>query len=187
MHGARAADAAIPGERAPDAAMCGGEAMRSGHRRPAGASLHAELRGWPGFAVCEVARIIRHETDAALADTGLRWDDVALLKVVDAIGELSLSALADRTGIDRTTLATLVDDLEDEGVVARSRGAFDGRKVAVRSAKGTEWALTEAAAAISAGERRALRRLRVSERQRLHVLAQRALPEPEHPLAGLFW
>lgn len=145
-------------------------------RAPAGVLLHRELRAWPGFALGEVARLVRTHTDAMLAATGLRWDDVAVLAVLEPDRGMSLTAVSERTGIDRTTLGPLIIDLEDEALVTCATSQRDRRRMLVSRAPRTVPALGEARDAIEGAERKALRRLHVRERERLAELAARALP-----------
>ena len=66
------------------------------------------------------ARAITRVYDEELRQTGLRPSQVEVLVTVAANSELSISALADELGMDRTTLTRNLRPLEKRGLVALS-------------------------------------------------------------------
>ena len=65
--------------------------------------------------------------------------DWRVLAALNAYGPQRMSALADLTSIDRTTLTRLVTRMETSGLVTRTRAEDDGREVHVGlSARGAE-------------------------------------------------
>ncbi|MES1153264.1 MAG: MarR family transcriptional regulator [Dongia sp.] len=64
------------------------------------------------------ARAVTRGYDLALRETGLRATQLAVLAAIAARGALSIKALADDLGMDRTTLTRNLRPLEDLGYVA---------------------------------------------------------------------
>lgn len=64
------------------------------------------------------ARAVTRDYDLALRKTGLRATQLAVLAAIAAKGALSIKALADDLGMDRTTLTRNLRPLEDLGYVA---------------------------------------------------------------------
>lgn len=160
-----------------------------GRRPNIKAGLHRSLRAWPGFALDEVARLVRSEGEAALARTenGLHWNDVVLLTVLASFRDgLSQTALRERTGLDRTTFGQIAGDLEHDGHVRRRPSRRDGRELMIACTSFGRTQLAEARNVLERAERDALRRLQARERRRLHQQAARALPVERHPFAVLF-
>jgi DNA-binding MarR family transcriptional regulator len=75
-------------------------------------------------------------TGPALAPFGINGRQCAVLIAIDEQAPSSQHDIAQRMGVDRTTMVTLVDELERKGLVARSADPSDRRKNVV--------ALTEA-------------------------------------------
>jgi DNA-binding MarR family transcriptional regulator len=68
------------------------------------------------------ARILGAVYDEALASTGLTIAQFSLLRMLERAGPCSLTAFADATGYDRTTLNRTLAPLEKAGFVACSCG-----------------------------------------------------------------
>jgi len=108
-------------------------------------------------------------TAAALEPLGLSPKGLGALVVLASEGALSQRRLAERQGIDRTTMVAVVDELERLGAVRRARDeadrrayalelTADGRRLLRRAqevAAGVEDTFLEA---LPAADRRALRR-----------------------------
>lgn len=82
-------------------------------------------------ALRAAARSATDAYDAALAPSGLKVTMYRLLKRVAAEDDVSISALAERLGLDRSTLGRNLRVLEKRGLV-RLGAAEDGRARAVR-------------------------------------------------------
>jgi DNA-binding MarR family transcriptional regulator len=65
-------------------------------------------------------RCVTRAYDEALRPTGLRATQILLLVAIAAEGGMSITALADTLGMDRTTLTRNVGPLEKEGLIRRS-------------------------------------------------------------------
>ncbi|MFD8569087.1 MarR family winged helix-turn-helix transcriptional regulator [Streptomyces sp. NPDC059639] len=64
----------------------------------------------------------------ALEPFGIDGHELAVLVVIAGDAPMSQAELAGRIGVDRSTMVTLVDRLEDVGLVERRRSAQDRRK-----------------------------------------------------------
>lgn len=71
---------------------------------------------------------LTEESSLALAPYGIDGRELAVLAVLDAHDELSQLDAAGKLGIDRTTMVSLVDALEDKELVERRRSPRDRRK-----------------------------------------------------------
>jgi DNA-binding MarR family transcriptional regulator len=75
----------------------------------------------------------------ALEPLGISGRQLAVLVVLDAAEPMSQLDAAKELGVDRTTMVTLVDELEDKGLVERRRSPDDRRKNIVElTARGKE-------------------------------------------------
>jgi DNA-binding MarR family transcriptional regulator len=79
------------------------------------------------FNLRKAARAITQVYDEFLRPTGLRATQHSLLQVIELSGTVSISSLAERAVMDRTTLARNLDLLEREGLVQIQPGAEDAR------------------------------------------------------------
>ena len=73
------------------------------------------------------ARLARTSAEA-LAPHGVDGHELAVLVVLSAGEPLSQVEAAGRLGVDRTTMVSLIDGLEDHGLVERRRSPHDRRK-----------------------------------------------------------
>jgi DNA-binding MarR family transcriptional regulator len=95
-------------------------------------------------------------TAEALAPYGVSGRELAVLLVLDGGGPASQLAAAGRLGIDRTTMVTFLDTLEERGLVARRPDPDDRRRnVVVLTATGQS-VLRDATRASDEAERRFL-------------------------------
>ncbi|HEV8321281.1 MAG TPA: MarR family transcriptional regulator [Myxococcota bacterium] len=66
------------------------------------------------------------------ASHGLTATQVSVIKLLDAIGDLSLSSLSARIGANNSTVTGVIDRMERDGLVARERSADDRRVWLIR-------------------------------------------------------
>jgi len=112
----------------------------------------------------------------ALARVGISPKAFGALSVLAAEGPLSQQRLAERTGIDRTTMVAVIDELERAGAVERRRDAGDRRAYALHiTAKGRRL-LPRARAIVLEVEQAFLAPLGAEDQRRLKA-ALRALLE----------
>jgi DNA-binding MarR family transcriptional regulator len=116
----------------------------------------------------------------ALAPLGLSVKAVGAMTVLEAEGPLSQRRLAERQGIDRTTMVAVVDELERLGAVERRRDPGDRRANALRLTASGRRLLTRARTAVAAAEKAFLAPLPEQDQQRLRA-ALRVLIEADPP------
>ncbi|MET7572404.1 MarR family winged helix-turn-helix transcriptional regulator [Streptomyces sp. NPDC005492] len=101
------------------------------------------------------ARLARTSAEA-LAPHGVDGHELAVLVVLSAGQPLSQVEAAGRLGVDRTTMVSLIDGLEDRGLVERRRSSRDRRKNIVELTPAGQDCLRRAERARRAAERRFL-------------------------------
>lgn len=89
------------------------------------------------------------------------------LSLLAAEGPTSQQRLAERQGIDRTTMVAVIDELERAGYVERRRSDTDRRAYALHATPAGERVLAEARGAAQAAEDEFLTPLAPEERERL--------------------
>ena len=112
----------------------------------------------------------------ALAPLGLGVKSVGALTVLQAEGPLSQRRLAERQGIDRTTMVAVVDELERLGAVVRRKDPADRRANALHITSRGRRLLTRARTAVAGADEAFLAPLPPAEQQRLRA-ALRTLVE----------
>ncbi|MBC2907316.1 MarR family winged helix-turn-helix transcriptional regulator [Streptomyces cupreus] len=90
---------------------------------------------------------------AALAPYGVDGHELAVLAVLSGARPLSQVEAAGRLGVDRTTMVSLLDGLEDHGLVVRRRSTRDRRKNIVELTVAGEECLRRAEQARRSAER----------------------------------
>jgi DNA-binding MarR family transcriptional regulator len=116
----------------------------------------------------------------ALAPLGLSVKAVGAMTVLEAEGPLSQRRLAERQGIDRTTMVAVVDELERLGAVERRRDPGDRRANALRLTASGRRLLARARTAVAGAEEAFLAPLPEPEQRRLRA-ALRLLVESGPP------
>jgi DNA-binding MarR family transcriptional regulator len=121
-----------------------------------------------------LARLTRMRSESALAPLGLRPRHLVALTVLRDHGDGTQQALAAALQIDRTNLVGLLNDLENDGLIARRRAEDDRRRHIVElTAAGAE-RLREAECALAAAENEVLGALDAAQRETLYQLLQQA-------------
>jgi DNA-binding MarR family transcriptional regulator len=105
----------------------------------------------------------------ALAPLGLSVKAVGAMTVLEAEGPLSQRRLAERQGIDRTTMVAVVDELERLGAVERRRNPCDRRANALRLTASGRRLLARARTAVARAEEAFLAPLPEPEQRRLRA------------------
>jgi DNA-binding MarR family transcriptional regulator len=111
---------------------------------------------------------------AALDSTGLRPRHLLALTVLRDQGESGQADLAGTLQLDRTNLVGLLNELEGQGLVARTRSAEDRRRHVVELTEAGRARLGEAEAALAQVEDEVLGALDGEQRLALYELLQRA-------------
>src|SRR5687767_3630165 len=79
------------------------------------------------FLLAEVVRLQLRVYNGRFRATGLHQSQVAALIHLDRVDALSQTELAERLGMQKAALGTLIDGLEGKGLVERTRGRDDRR------------------------------------------------------------
>jgi DNA-binding MarR family transcriptional regulator len=103
----------------------------------------------------------------ALAPLGLSPKGFGALAVLAGEGPLSQQRLAERQGVDRTTMVAVVDELERAGAVERRRHPRDRRAYALHLTPAGRRLLSRARTAVARAESTFLEPLPPTERERL--------------------
>jgi MarR family transcriptional regulator, lower aerobic nicotinate degradation pathway regulator len=106
-------------------------------------------------------------------EPGLTPKHYGCLSVIAEEGPLSQQTLGERMRVDRTTIVSVVDELERRAFVARRRNPDDRRAYALEvTSKGRDW-LDRTSKALAKSERRILASLDSEEREELFRLLQK--------------
>ena len=157
--------------------------MTSARREGEGDDIHRIVETIV-YLYAESRRVTKH----AARTMGLTGPQVSALKILEAVGDLSLSELSFRMSARNSTITGIVDRMERDGLVVRERSATDRRVVKIRATeRGREIAgavpLTSlelfgsALRGLAPKDRAELRRI-------LRVLAEHVRREVEEPGPG---
>ncbi|GAB1644900.1 MarR family winged helix-turn-helix transcriptional regulator [Krasilnikovia sp. MM14-A1259] len=133
-----------------------------------------QLASRTGYVLIKLGEEALAAAERALAPLGLRAKHVNVLTLIET-HRLSQQQLSTGTGLDRTTMVGLVDDLEAAGYATRERDPDDRRRYVVSPTPAGLTALRAAAQALDEVEAAVFSGLTVAERRTLHRLATRAL------------
>lgn len=111
--------------------------------------------------------------DELLAPLGVGVGHLTVLMLLDPREPLSQQQIAHRLGVDRTTMVSLVDDLEGRGLVVRRPDPTDRRRNVLEITAAGDDALRRGTAASDEAERRLLSGLGESEAETLRDLLRR--------------
>lgn len=104
--------------------------------------------GGNGVQRAEVDRIVetilylyaesRRVTKTQAREHGLTGPQISVLKILEAMGDLSLTELSEKMSARNSTITGIVDRMERDGLVVRERSQADRRVVLIRATeKGT--------------------------------------------------
>ena len=116
-----------------------------------------------------------------LAPAGISARELGVLLLLDAREPESQQQVAGRLGVDRTTMVSLVDGLEDKGLVARRPDAGDRRRNVIELTQAGEATLARATRASDAAEQQLLAGLSDAEATQLRDLLSRIAAPPAQP------
>ena len=117
----------------------------------------------------------RAQAAAALASLGLSPKGLGALTVLAREGPLAQLRLAERQGIDRTTMVAVIDELERLGAVERRRDPHDRRRYALDVTARGRGLLERGTAAVVATEHAFLEPLPARDRERLKAMLRALL------------
>ncbi len=109
----------------------------------------------PGFLARQLHRITAAIFDEETASFGLTGLQYGILNVVEVEPGIDQISVCNTLGVDRSTLAGVVDRLEDKGLVARRAGIADRRSNALHLTRAGKRILGEIEASAHRAERRA--------------------------------
>lgn len=121
-----------------------------------------------------LSRVARREADAVLDLGGLRPRHVVALTLLRDHGAVSQQGLAEALRLDPSNLVGLLNELEQRGLLSRTRDRSDRRRHIVELAPQGEAALQEVEQRLACVEDRVLGALSAQERDTLHTLLLRA-------------
>jgi len=147
-------------------------------------ALPPSMRDRVPFLLYRAAEQSHSLADDMLARMELSARHVGILTLVTEREPMTQKALGDMLRIDRTTMVTLIDDLERKGFVVRQRHPRDRRAFLVWPTESGRTAKAQAVAILDEQQRCFLAPLTAAERQQLGVLLKR-LQRPPKPLP--FW
>jgi len=127
-------------------------------------------RGWTGYVVNQLAAQIRDATAAQLRPLDLTPPMVRVLGQLASMDATTQVALADSTGIDRTSMSQIIDHFEALNYARRTRHPSDRRAHAVVLTEAGQKALDEATSSARAAEQAFLAPLDTSEQAELKRL-----------------
>ena len=81
----------------------------------------------PGFLMSKVSELARVRFEQALAPLGVKTRHYGVLAALAAQGPVAQTLLGDRLNIDRSTMVSVIDELEAAGRVTRQRNPYDRR------------------------------------------------------------
>ena len=111
----------------------------------------------------------------ALAPFDIHARDLGVLLVIDRSEPASQQEVAERMGVDRTTMVAIIDALEAKGIIARRPDAVDRRRNVVELTPAGQKILRQATAASDAAESELLAPLSSEEGEQLRDLLARVL------------
>jgi DNA-binding MarR family transcriptional regulator len=111
----------------------------------------------------------------ALAPFDIHARDLGVLLVIDRFEPASQQQVAERLGVDRTTMVAIIDSLEAKGIIARRPDAEDRRRNVVELTPAGQDLLRQATAASDAAEVELLAPLSREEGEQLRDLLARVL------------
>jgi DNA-binding MarR family transcriptional regulator len=119
--------------------------------------------------------------DEALRAEGLTARAVGILTLIIERAPMTQRALGDILGIDRTTMVSLVDDLEAKGLAERKRHPADRRAFLVHPTGAGRAAQARALLRLDDCERRYMEPLSAQDRRLLAELLRRLEPRLARP------
>jgi|GEM_PF-622767 len=157
-----------------------GPSESHGHRQVAAGvpALPPSMRDRVPFLLYRASQISQSLASEMLAEMDLDARQAGILTMVTELEPMTQKALADALRIDRTTMVTLLDDLEDKGYVVRQRHPRDRRAFLVHPTDSGRSAQAAAVRILDEQQRRFLAPLTPAERSQLAALLTRLHGRP---------
>jgi DNA-binding MarR family transcriptional regulator len=135
---------------------------------------HSACTGSAAPLLDHLARLTRMRAETSLAPLGLRPRHLVALTVLRDHGAMTQQGLATALDVDRTNLVGLLNELEEGGLLARTRDAADRRRHLVDLTDAGRARLGEADAVLQCVEDQVLGGLDAAERAQLYHLLRQA-------------
>ena len=152
-----------------------------GEAEPQREVLPPSMRDRIPFLLYRAAEQSHSLANDMLARTGLTARQVGILTLVIEREPMTQKALGDLLRIDRTTMVSLIDDLEGKGLVARQRHPRDRRAFLVWPTESGLAAKVEAIGILDEQQQNFLAPLTAAEQQQLGALLKRLQRPPRRP------
>jgi DNA-binding MarR family transcriptional regulator len=130
-------------------------------------SLPSSVADQIGFLLAKSHLRVHNRANEALEPLGLTVKHYGLLTVIVHEGPIPQGRLGEIMRIDRTTMVALIDDLERDGHVDRTRNPDDRRAYALAATAGGKRLQRSAATAMKEVQNEALSPLTAAERREL--------------------
>ena len=141
-------------------------------------ALPPSMRDRVPFLLYRASQISHTLANQMLAEMTLSARQAGILTMVTELEPMTQKALGDALKIDRTTMVTLLDDLEDKGYVTRQRHPRDRRAFLVHPTDAGRAAKVAAVRILDEQQRRFLAPLTPAERRQLAALLTRLHGRP---------
>jgi DNA-binding MarR family transcriptional regulator len=141
-------------------------------------ALPPSMRDRVPFLLYQASQISHALANQMLAEMALSARQAGILTMVTELEPMTQKALGDALKIDRTTMVTLLDDLEDKGYVTRQRHPRDRRAFLVHPTDAGHTAKAAAVRILDEQQRRFLAPLTPAERRQLAALLTRLHEQP---------
>ena len=141
--------------------------------------LPPSMRDRVPFLLYRAAELSHYLANDMLARIQLTARQVGILTLVVEWEPMTQKALGDMLRIDRTSMVSLVDDLERKGYVVRQRHPRDRRAFLVQPTEAGRAAKVQAVAILDEQQNRFLAPLTFAEQQQLGALLKRLQQPPE--------
>ena len=166
----------------------GGSRSGSGRGGSGRSRVHlppASLARNTGFLMSKVSQLAREGFERALEPMGLKARHYGLLTTLAGEGPHAQRDLSEKLAIDRTTIVSLVDELEGLGLVERRRDPADRRRYDLALTDAGKRTISEAEAVAARVQDAVLAPLDDAERRRLHDMLSSVLRNLDE--AAGFW
>jgi DNA-binding MarR family transcriptional regulator len=138
-------------------------------------NLPTSLSSRLGFMLLRASTAAGRLATTKLQPLGIEPRHHAVLALVVELGPLSQQDLADLLHVDRSTMVSLIDDLETRRYVRRRRSHTDRRAYAIHPTPAGRTAQTRAATLLLQCEREYLAELTTDEQDQLYQLLARLI------------
>lgn len=135
--------------------------------------LPSSLTRWPGYVMKYVFEAWYTWYEREVAELGLTVNGLMVLVALDSDGPETQSVLAERIGIDRSVMVSVVDELERQGLVERRRSQEDRRAIPVHVTPAGAEAASRAREVTDASNDRIFAGFTPTERRRFEELLGR--------------